>query len=341
MVEADEAEAARTKAEIARTRAEWEAKKQAIIKGSLNPISEQPVELPSQLVQETLAAVHEEEGEPARKIVKRDDKGAAGATPKSQIGESQATTDEESLKEQFNINPIPAKVVEVEPQVDERPGRAKDAGEDAVLKKQGGAEGGQVEEEEGEPMEGLVEERPTESKDDKLAGSHGVDKRERGEEERVKNEKRDKKKKDKKKNKSRKGEREKTGSKESSLGKETARKGGPDAAMKMALGIPDPLVQAGVARALRITRGEKEEKDSNSTTEDEEEGEVEERERAKKESAQEREKGHGHIFKGGTRTKNTTRMTADSACLKQPPTGEPPAVSSREATPEVEEEGGT
>jgi hypothetical protein len=125
------------------------------------------------------------------------------------------------------------------------------------------------------------------------------------------------------------------------LGKETARKGGPpDAAMKMALEIPDPLVQAGVARALRIIRGKKEEQNNNSTTGDEEEGEDEEREQAKKESAQEREKGHRHIFKGGTRTKNTTRMTAGSARLKQPPTVEPPAVSSRETTPEVEEEGG-
>jgi hypothetical protein len=53
--------------------------------------------------------------------------------PERQIGESQATTDEESLKEQFNINPVPAKAVEVEPQVDEGPGRAKDAAEDAVL----------------------------------------------------------------------------------------------------------------------------------------------------------------------------------------------------------------
>jgi hypothetical protein len=197
-----------------------------------------------------------------------------------------------------------------------------------------------VEEEEGEPMEGLEEERPTESKDDKSAGSHGVDQRERGEKERVKKEKRDKRKKDKKKKKSQKREGEKSGSKESLLGEETARKGGPDAAMKMALEIPNPLVQAGLARALRITRGEKEEKDSNSMTRDEEEGEVEERERAKKESAQERENGHGHIFKGGTRTKNTTRMTAGSARLKQPLTGEPPAVSSRETTPDVEEEGG-
>jgi hypothetical protein len=323
------------------------AKKKSITGGSLNPISKQPVELPSQLVQETLAAVHEEEGEPARKMVKRDDKGAAGvrndrATPERQIGESQATTDEELLKEQFTIYPVPAKAVEGEPQVDEGPGRAKDAGEDAVLEKQGGAEGGQVEEEEGEPMEGLEEERPAESKGNKSAGSHGVDKRERGEKEKVIKEKRDKKKKDKKKKKKgQKGEREKSGSKESSLGEETARKGGPDAAMKMALEIPDPLVQAGVARALRLTRGEKEEKDNDSTTGDEEEGEDEEREQAKKESAQAREKGYGHTFEGGTRTKNTTRMTAGSARLKQPPTAEPPAVSSRETTPEVEEEGET
>jgi hypothetical protein len=345
MVEADEAEAACAKAEVARARAEWEAEKQTITGGSLNPISKQPVELPSQLVQETLAAVKEVEGEPARKMVKRDDKGAVGerddrATPERQIGESQATTDKDSLKEQFNVNPVLAKAVEVEPQVDEGPGRAKDANEDAILKKPGGAEGGQVEEEEGEPMEGLEEERLAESKGDKSAGSQGVDKRERGEKEKVNKEKRDKKKKDKKKKKEQKGEREKSGSKESSLGEETARKGGPDAAMKMALEIPDPLVQAGVARALRITRGKKEEKNSNTTTGDEEEGEDEEREQAKKESAQEREKGHGHIFKGGTRTKNTTRMTAGSARLKQPPTGEPPAVSSRETTPKVMEEGG-
>jgi hypothetical protein len=103
-VEADEAEIARAKAETARERAAWEAKKKSITGGSLNPISEQPAELPSQMGQETLAVVHEEEGEPARKMVKRDDKGAAGernerATPERQIGESQATTDEESLKE--------------------------------------------------------------------------------------------------------------------------------------------------------------------------------------------------------------------------------------------------
>jgi hypothetical protein len=62
MVEADEAETARAKAETARARAEWEAKKKSITGGSLNPVSEQPVELPSQLVQETLAVVREEEG---------------------------------------------------------------------------------------------------------------------------------------------------------------------------------------------------------------------------------------------------------------------------------------
>jgi hypothetical protein len=146
MVEADEAEAARAKAEIARSRAEWEANKQTITGGSLNPISEQPVKLPSQLVQETLAAVHEEEGEPAGKMIKRDDKGAVGeindrATPERQIGESQATTDEESLKEQFNINQVPAKAVEVEPQVDEETGRAKDAARMPFLKNRGAQKG--------------------------------------------------------------------------------------------------------------------------------------------------------------------------------------------------------
>jgi hypothetical protein len=45
-VEADEAEIARAKAETARERAAWEAKKKSITEGSLNPISEQPVELP-------------------------------------------------------------------------------------------------------------------------------------------------------------------------------------------------------------------------------------------------------------------------------------------------------
>jgi hypothetical protein len=96
-----------------------------------------------------------------------------------------------------------------------------------------------------------------------------------------------------------------------------------------------------VARALRLTRDEKEEKDNDSTTGDEEEGKDEERGRAKKESAQEREKGYRHIFKGGTWTKNTTCMTAGFARLKHFPTGEPPAESSRETTPKVEKEGGT
>jgi hypothetical protein len=62
MVEADEAETARAKAETARARAEWEAKKKNITGGSLNPVNEQPVELPSQLAQETLTVVREGEG---------------------------------------------------------------------------------------------------------------------------------------------------------------------------------------------------------------------------------------------------------------------------------------
>jgi hypothetical protein len=78
MVEADEAEAARAKAETARAGAEWEAKKESITGGSLNTISEQPVELPSPLVQKTLAVVGAKEVEPVRRAGKWDDKGAAG-----------------------------------------------------------------------------------------------------------------------------------------------------------------------------------------------------------------------------------------------------------------------
>jgi hypothetical protein len=209
MVEADEAETARAKAETACARAEWEAKKKSITGGSLNPVSEQHVELPSQLVQETLAVVREGEGEPARKLVKRDDKGAAvesneRAIPEGGIGDSQATTDEETVKAQFKISPVKAGGAEAGVRVEEGPRRAKKAGEDAILKKQGEAEGEQLEEEEGEPMEGLEEERPAESegvKGEKPAESHGVEERERGEKERVKKEKKDKKKKDKKKKK--------------------------------------------------------------------------------------------------------------------------------------------
>jgi hypothetical protein len=58
MVEADEAKAARAKAEIARAGAEWEANKQSIT------VREQPVELPSLLAQETLAVVGAKEVEP-------------------------------------------------------------------------------------------------------------------------------------------------------------------------------------------------------------------------------------------------------------------------------------
>jgi hypothetical protein len=341
MVEADEAETARAKAETARARAEWEAKKKSIAAGSLNPVSE----LPSQLVQETLAVVREEEVEPARKTAKRDDKGAAGesndpAIPERGIGDSQATTDEETVKEHLKISPAKARGAEAEVQVEEGPGPAKEAGEDAALKNQGGAEGGQLEEEEAEPMEGLEQERPAEMegvKGEKPAESQGVEERERGERERVKKEKKDKKKKDKKKKKGQKKEGEKSGSGKSSLGEGTAKKGGPDVAMKMALEIPDPLIQAGVARTLRLNRGEVDSKDSASMTEDEEEGQGKERGRAEKERAQEKENGYGHIFGGGTRTRQTARITAGSARLKPPPTEAQPTESSREATPELKE----
>jgi hypothetical protein len=107
--------------------------------------------------------------------------------------------------------------------------------------------------------------------------------------------------------------------------------------MKMALEITDPLIQAGVARTLHLIRGEAGSKDSDSTTGEEEEGQGEERGRAEKERAKEEEKVYGHIFGGGARTKQTTRITTGSARLKQPPTGAPPTESSREATPELEE----
>jgi hypothetical protein len=300
-------------------------------------------------VQETLAVIREGEGEvevePARKMVKRDDKGAAGesnerAIPEGGTVDSQATIDEETVKAQFKISPVKAGGAEAGVQVEEGPGRAKEAGEDAALKKQGGAEGKQLEEGEGEPMEGLEEERPAEMegvKGDKPAESQGVEEWERGEKERVKWEKKDKKKKDMKKKMGQRKEGEKSGSGKSPLGEGTVKKGGPDVAMKMALEIPDPLIQAGVACTLRLNRGEADSKDNDFTSGNEEEGEDEERGRAKKERAQEKEKCYGNIFGGGARTKQTARITAGSARLKQPSTGARPTESSGEATPELEE----
>jgi hypothetical protein len=117
-------------------------------------------------------------------------------------------------------------------------------------------------------MEGLEEERPVKMeveeerpvkmegvKGEKPAESQGGEERERGEKERVKKEKKDKKKKDKKKKKGQKKEGEKSRSGKNPLGEGTVKKGGPDVAMKMALEIPDPLIQAGVARTLRLNRG--------------------------------------------------------------------------------------
>jgi hypothetical protein len=71
-------------------------------------------------------------------------------------------------------------------------------------------------------------------------------------------------------------------------------------------------------------------------TGDEEEGEGEERGRAKKEHAAEKEKCYGHIFGGGARTRQTARITAGSARLKQPPAGAPPSELSKESTPETD-----
>jgi hypothetical protein len=167
MMEADEAETARAKAETARARAQWEPKKKIITGGSLNPVSKQPVELPSQLAQETLIVVRKGEVgvEPAQKKVKQDDRGAEGernerAQAEGGTIDSQATTDEETVKAQFKMSPVKTGGAETREQVEEGPGREKEASKDAALKKQGGAEGEQLEEEEGEPMEGLEEERP-------------------------------------------------------------------------------------------------------------------------------------------------------------------------------------
>jgi hypothetical protein len=278
MVEADEAEAVRARAETARARAEWEVKKEIITGGSPNPVNEQPEELPSQLAQETLTVVRGGEVgvEPARNTVKRDDRGAAGERNERAQAErgtidSQATTNEETVKAQFKISPVKAGGAEARAQVEEGPGREKEAGKDAAFNKQRGAEGEQLEEEEGEPMEGLEEERPAEMegvKGEKPAESQRVEEREREEKERVKKGKRDKKKKDKKKKRGQKKEGEKSRSGKSPLGEGTAKKGGPNVAMKMALEIPDPLIQANVARTLRLNRGETDSKDSDSTSGD-------------------------------------------------------------------------
>jgi hypothetical protein len=234
MMEADEAEAARARAETARARADWEARKKDIVGGPINPTNEQAVELTSRLAHETLTVVHG---------------GGAGGDKEERAQaeggtiDSQATTDEETVKAHFKISPIKAGGAKAREQVEDGPGREKEAGEDAVLKKQGGAEGRKLEEEEGESMEGLEEERPAEMEGEKTAESQRVEERERKEKERVKKEKRDKKKKDKKKKRGQKKEGEKSRSGKSPLGEGTAKKGGPDVAIKMALEIPDPLIQ--------------------------------------------------------------------------------------------------
>jgi hypothetical protein len=128
--------------------------------------------------------------EPARKMVKRDDKGAAGesnerAIPEGGTVDSQATTDEETVKAQFKISPVKAGGAEAG--VQRKPARKP------LLKKQGGPEGEHLEEKEREPMEGLEEERPAEMeglKEKKPAGSQRVEEQERGEKERVRKEKR-------------------------------------------------------------------------------------------------------------------------------------------------------
>jgi hypothetical protein len=205
MMEADKAEAARAEAETTRTRAEWEARKKDITGGPLNPTNEHAVELPSQLAHKTLTVVHGGGAglDPAQHTVKRGERGAAGDKDERAQAEggpidSQATTDEETVKAQFKISPVKAGGAEARAQVGDGSGREKKAGEDAALEKRGGAEGGGLGEEEGEPMEGLEEERPVEMgsvEKEKLAESQMVEERQREEEDRVKKEKKDRKKK--------------------------------------------------------------------------------------------------------------------------------------------------
>jgi hypothetical protein len=295
--EADEAEAARAKAETARARADWEAKKKDIVGGPLNPTNEQAVELTSWLARETLTVVHG---------------GGAGGDKEERAQaergtiDSHATTDEETVKAQFKISSVKAGGAEARAQVDDGPDRDKEAGEDAALKKQGGAEGRELEEEEGEPMEGLEEERSAEVEGEKgeKPGEGEEDERERKKKEererkkkeRVKREKKDKKKKNKKKKRDQRKEEGQSKLGKSPLGEgliKTAKKSGPDVAMEMALKVEDPLVQANVARTLRLNRGETDSKGSDSTLEEEEGGDDKERGSAKKEHAKEKEKVMG------------------------------------------------
>jgi hypothetical protein len=84
--------------------------------------------------------------EPARDTVQRNDRGAAGernerAQAEGGVIDSQATTDEETVKAQFKISSVKARGAETRKQVEGGPGREREAGEDAALRKQGEAEG--------------------------------------------------------------------------------------------------------------------------------------------------------------------------------------------------------
>jgi hypothetical protein len=157
MVEADKAETKRAKAETARARAEWQAKKKEEAGGQVNPTEEQAVEFPSRLARDTL----NKQGSGAQidgnqvtgvKPAKRGENEEHGKRSEAEGGpaNSHAASDEEVVRAAFKINP--ANTVETEPkeQVEDAPGRKQEAGGDAVLRSQGGAEAGDDEEEEGE-----------------------------------------------------------------------------------------------------------------------------------------------------------------------------------------------
>jgi hypothetical protein len=169
MMEADEAEAARAKAETARARAEWEATKKIITGGSLNPVRGQPVELPSQLARDTLTVLHDGSVgvDPAQGTVEQHEKNAVQEPAQRAQAEggpvdSQATTDEDTIKAAFKISLVKTGESGPRQQVEE-PDREKEHGEDAVFQNQQGEEGEERGEEEGEPMKGLEEERPVET----------------------------------------------------------------------------------------------------------------------------------------------------------------------------------
>jgi hypothetical protein len=138
MVEQDEVEGARAKAETARARAEWEARKKEGVGGQVNSTEEQAVELPSPLrdtlktLQGSGAAIADRNDpgvEPTKKGTDEERVARIGAEGRPSV--SQAASDEEVVRAAFKINPVGTALTE---QVADEPGREQRAGEDAVLK---------------------------------------------------------------------------------------------------------------------------------------------------------------------------------------------------------------